>query len=562
MTIPNRVRACAEAIAAAGGALDERLDRVDVRGNPTPEVRAELAELAALWVAGGFGLFEAIDSLGDPVAIDALAATEDELRPTFVKAPTAGTVYLLTLRGIDVLLANKDRAAAARQVFIADDFAPFRTIGTLFAPWTQMVPDLVQGDEIALPIPRRIVRDQLAVVPLSVGPLLLTLPPPGEGEVEPPAAIAAHTNTPLKPYSAVFAQWQAAAGPQLLLCLCDEVWAQDGLTHVTLTGPRRRKLLASLKAYDSARDFWLITEAVDWVYGSGRDAETRHTLFVYELAREWPGETDFAKGFAERASGALDAARTAFRMHVRDASKETLKSLQDLRKTLADDVTRVVTQTRELTGTLWRDLLVVVAAVLGRFTLLATPGNGEAAFADALLYGLALYLAFSVGMTLFANASFMSIFRIAQADWQTKLYGFVDIEDYTRLATGPLRDAETIYKRTRCAALVAYGLTIIALIALAVLTPATPTLEREGADQGRNAKSDAAPDKTGSTADPGPGVENQSAGTDSRRGPAGASAKARDMPGFSQDTHGKTGKAGPAASDPPANPPGKPGGLR
>lgn len=239
-------------------------------------------------------------------------------------------------------------------------------------------------------------------------------------------------------------------------------------------GPRRRKLLAALNSVDLGRDMAWISEGADWVYNSGRDAETRHTLFVYELAREWPGETPFAEGFAERAAGALDAARTAFRMHVRDASKETLKSLQDLRKTLSEDVTRVVTQTRELTGTLWRDLLVVVAAVLGRFTLLSTPEAAEARFADALLYGLAGYLLVSVAMTLTANARFMTIYRDAQSQWRTKLYGFVDPADFETLATGPLGKAEATYRAIRNAAIVAYGLTIIALVVLALLTSAKP----------------------------------------------------------------------------------------
>lgn len=462
MTTPNRVRACADALAASGGSLDERLGQVDVRGVPDEALRAELAGAARAWVDGGFGTFSALDALGDEVEIDQLTASDGELRLRFGKSPTQTTYYFLTPRGLAVLLDDKEKAATARRVLVAEAFAPFATVRCAFECWAEMVADASLSDEMTLPVPRRIVRDQLAVTPLSVGPLLLTAPPEDAT-------------------STVFTTWRAAAGPQLLLCLVDEVWAQGAATHVTLTGPRRRKLSAALEEFDAERDFKLITEAADWVFNSGRDAETRHTLFVYELAREWPGETPFAKGFAERVAGALEAAKTAFRMHVRDASKETLKSLQELRKTLADDVTRVVTQTRELTGSLWRDLLVVVAAVLGRFTLLATPGSEEA-FADALLYGLAAYLAFSIGMTLFANASFMSIFRNAQTKWQTKLYGFVDPEDFEALATGPLAAAEKVYGRTRIAAIAAYGLAIVGLAALALLTPATPAPRPESAN--------------------------------------------------------------------------------
>lgn len=452
MTTPNRVRASVEQLAGNGGSLDERIDRLDVRGTPTVDELADLAEIARAWVGEGFGSFSAIDALGDELSVAQLHSAEGELRLSFGKAPTTSTFYFLTPRGLAVLLNDKNNAANARRVLVAEDFAAFATVGCTYEPWTEMVADAAPLDDTNLPIPRRIVRDQIAIVPLSVGPLLLVQMP--------------------KEDSDVYQTWRAAACSQLLTCLCDEVWRQDADIFVTLAGPRKRKLLAELEAVDLDRDMPLVSEAADWVYKSGRDAETRHTLFVYELAREWPDETPFVTGFSDRAAGALEAARTAYRMHIRDASKETLKSLQDLRKTLADDVTRVVTQTRELTSILWRDLLVVFAAILGRFTLLSTPDTREAGFADMLLYGLAVYLFASIGITLTANHRFMTIFREAQAQWRTKLFGFVDPADFATLATGPLGEAEKTYRWIRNAAIAAYGMTIFTLIALAIMPSA------------------------------------------------------------------------------------------
>lgn len=484
MTIPNQVRACAEALAACGGALNERVDRLDVRGTPEAGLRAELAELATAWCGHSCGAFEAIDVLGEAVAISALSASDGELRVSFIKAPTVSTYYFLTARGLAVLLDDRDKAALARRVLVAEEFEPFRTLQCKFERWTGMVDDAPAGDEHGLPVPRRIVRDQLAVVPLSIGPLLLTVPPQLAGDAQVTAGMvraAAGTEPQL---SAVFKIWRDAAIPQLLLCLADEIWRQDGEIHVALTGPRKRKLCAALDKIDAKRDFKLVTEVADWVFNSGRDVETRHTLFVYELAREWPDEDPFASTFAERAPGALEAAKTAFRMHVRDASKETLKSLQELRKTLADDVSRVVTQTRELTGTLWRDLLVVVAAVLGRSSLLTSPTKGAARFGDALLFGLAIYLIFSLGMVLHANARFMTLFRGVQTKWQVKLYGFVDPEDFKSLATEPLREAESVYGRARNLAIAAYTMTVLALIALAILPTSVPPQPNQDTNKG------------------------------------------------------------------------------
>ncbi|WP_459676142.1 hypothetical protein [Acidisoma sp. 7E03] len=558
-------------------------------------MRAELAIIAVAWCDRGYGAFEAIDALGEAIVMSNLSASYGELRVSFIKTPTASTYYFLTARGLEVLFDDREKAALARRVLIAGKFKPFRTVQCSFEPWTEMVADAPPDNGPSLPVPRRIVRDHLAIVPLSVGPLLLIVPPQPAGDAEEalgnestggapavraeatftqevtrdaavPDAISAQDALDREDavrrdpesgtvaangteqatgaaalqtaaetqINAVFKTWRDIALPQLLLCLADEIWRQDGEIQVALTGPRRRKLRATLETIDAKRDFKIITEVAEWVFNSGRDAETRHTLFVYELAREWPGEGPFASTFAERAPGALEAAKTAFRMHVRDASKETLKSLQELRKTLADDVTRVVAQTRELTGTLWRDLLVVVAAVLGRFSLLASLGTGEAGFANALLYGLAVYLAFSLGMVLFANARFMALFRMMQANWQTKLYGFVDSEDFKSLATEPLNKAEGVYECTRNAAITAYGLTVIALIALAILIPGVPPRSANTTiygDAAAHASSAAGPGKgvasSGSVFDgngPQSTAGNDSAATPSRAPMTGAPA--------------------------------------
>lgn len=497
MTTPNRVRVCAETLAARGGSLNERIDRVDVRGTPDTSLRRELAFIARAWCDEGYGAFEAIDVLGETVAIPDLEMSEGELRVSFIKMPTASNYFFLSARGLAALLADHENAARARCVFIAEEFAPFRTVQCAFAPWVSMELEVPTDSDPALPSPRRIVRDQLAIVPLSVGPLILSLPPltpRGNGtsseRAAPPnaegaameAAVEGGTTekdvgerdvaeTSAGQTCKVFQAWRNAALPLLLISLADEVWRQEDETHVALTGPRKRKLPAKLDQIDAERDFKIITDAADWIFNSGRDAETRHTLFAYELAREWPEGVPFAAAFSDRAPGALEAAKSAFRMHVRDASKETLKSLQELRKTLADDVTRVVTQTRELTSTLWRDLLVIIAALLGRFTLLASSDNDQATFADALLIGLAIYLAFSLGIVIFTNGRFIALFRKIQGQWKTKLYGFVDPEDFKLLATEPLAEAQKVYTSTRSAAILAYGLAILALIFMASQNP-------------------------------------------------------------------------------------------
>lgn len=447
MTTPNRVRVSVERLAAAGGAFDERIDRLDARGTPDADLRSEIRAVGELWRAEGFGTFTALDPLGDEIDLDAIEEAEGEIRLIVGKRPTAATFYFLTARGVPELLGAFEHAKGARQVLVAGDFAPFRAVGCLYAPWTAMTADPPELAEPNTVVPRRVVRDQLAQVPLSVGPIILAEAPAEESEV--------------------FSRWREAACRQLLTTLCDEIWSDEGTIRISLSGPRLRKLAAGFEQLFASRNLAPANEAAAWVYDSGKDVETRHTLFVYELAREWTEDTPFAAGFVERAPGALEAAKSAFRMHVRDASKETLKSLQDLRKNLAEDVGRIVALTREISGTMWRDLLVVVAAMLGRLALIAAPKPEEAQLADGILYGLSAYLAFSIGMTLFANARFMRISRTSRASWQEKLYGFVDPDDLKALAVEPIEAAEGTYRWTQRAAIAAYLIVIAALVLLA-----------------------------------------------------------------------------------------------
>ncbi len=54
----------------------------------------------------------------------------------------------------------------------------------------------------------------------------------------------------------------------------------------------------------------------------------------------WYSSSNEAVATTIRAGRALDSAMTAYRAHIREGSKETLKALSDLRKTLSDEVSK------------------------------------------------------------------------------------------------------------------------------------------------------------------------------------------------------------------------------
>lgn len=448
MTSATKIRELVDALIAAGGRSSESLDRLDLYGRLDQVQLSVWAEvLVALPVVGVVSV-SAIDALGDQVDLTSAAAelVDQELRIQVSKLTSPTTAFCLTTDGVDAVFADFEVSSTIRQVWVACDFEPFETESCRVAPWTDDASEVPKADEEArAPDPRRLVKDFVGGrVPKSVFPYLLTSGMP-------------------KP-SKVFDKWKDIAVVRLLYSLVNEVLSTAG-EEVVITGTRPRKIDCNLMAPYSDELLAAATEAASWVYASGRDVDTRFALFTYELSREWPDALTFKDGFAARCEHALEAAKTAFRAHVQETSKDTLKSLGDLRKTLSEEVTKVVAQTRDLLGTMWRDFMVAATAFLGRVVLLGSdkPLSNPVPL-KMLLSGAAIFLIFSLFLSLRANAKFMGISDASRLEWRRKLYGFMTDDDFNKLSDVPLCDSTREYKRVTRWVILAYVAVIASLL--------------------------------------------------------------------------------------------------
>lgn len=448
MTLAIRIRELVDALLAAGGGSSERLDRLDLNGRLDQEQLRGWAEVLAALPAVGVASVSAIDALGDQIDL-ASAASEfvgQELRIQVSKLSSPTTAFCFTADGVGAVFADFEVSSSVRQVWVACDFDRFKTESCRVDPWNDETSEEPAADEEArVPDPRRLVKDFVGGrVPKSVFPYLLTSGVPAP--------------------SKVFDKWKDLAVLRLMHSLVNEVLSTSG-EEVVITGARPRKIDSNLKAPYSEELFTAATEAARWVYASGRDVDTRFALFTYELSREWPDALTFKDGLAARGEHALDAAKTAFRAHVQETSKDTLKSLGDLRKTLSEEVTKVVSQTRDLLGTMWRDFMIAATVFLGRVVLLGTdkplshPGPLR-----ALLIGAAIFLIFSLFLSLRTNAKFMSISEDSRSEWRRKLYGFMNDDDFKQLSGDPLAASTREYKRVVCWVAAAYVAVIASLL--------------------------------------------------------------------------------------------------
>lgn len=461
MITPSQVLAASRTVEASGGSLTEDTSALHLIGVINPELQPVWREIAAEIESSRIGTLRAIDDLEDAVDFTKPELPPGRLRILITKPTTATTFYFFTLRGLSALFGDANLVITARRVLVAGQFDAFQTERCAFQPWTTRVEDETREDPLAQVVPRRFVKDLIgAQVPAAISPFLLVGNSPAQSDV--------------------YDTWKSAATKQLLHALVNEVWQEGGVELVQLAGPRSRRIPGDLDATLGNNAFLPATEAARWVYASGRDIETRHTLFTYELARDWPDEMSFGQGFAPRAPRALDAAKISFQSYIREVSKDTIKSLSDLRKTLSEEVTKVSAQTRELVSTMWRDFVVAVTAVLGRIALvLADKPAADSVYARGMLWGTAVFVAASLVLTLYSNSRFMKIAERSRAVWRTRLYGFLPTSDLESLLDNPMSESTAAYRKARNWTIALYALLIVVLVSASLpsLHHASPTTQ-------------------------------------------------------------------------------------
>jgi hypothetical protein len=464
MTLARAIRDAAEALARSeGGHCSETPQALYVNGTLTDGTLNQWRQIAFGLVDHNIGVLIAIDSFGNSVdlRIARIEDLADPIRIIVEKAQTEGAARLFLPSSIAVLLEDQDASRNARNIYIADDFAPFSAASCLFSVWDTAISP-VESQAVANIDPRRFVRDFTgeASVPKGTGIYILDSAP--------------------KQDSSVFRIWSDAARKYLPLCLVNELWEEKGVRMASLIGPRTRRIPLGVPDPTDAELFRSLQDASKWVYLDSRDVEVKHTLFTNELAREWPEGPRFYEQFSLRAPKALDSAKTAYRAHLRNESKETLKSLTDLRKALSEEVSKVSAQTRELVGTLWRDFAIAMAAVLSRIALIFADKQPSA---DSLpmktvLVGTAVFLLVDLAITLKTNARFMRIAAESRSVWGRKLYGFLSDDDVKFLAEDPIQESIETYNQAKWAVIGIYVVVIIVLLGISFPTERTALSDR------------------------------------------------------------------------------------
>jgi hypothetical protein len=428
-----------------GFALDERSDGLTLRG------RLRSRQIQARWIAiaeappAPFRSVQVYDVAigGDLSDGDAFDPSRDVLvsinKPTlngvdcfFFQSSLSAHFSAMPSPTIAIVELGGDQRFAARGLAVVpwilpDDPSPVPTIPPSIDP-TPYVRDFVPQ--------REVVRD--------LSPWLLS---------------AAPTDT----QSAVFAAWERVAARRLLGGLVSRVWLENNAVWLQVSGPPVFRIQVDDAAIVPARE--KLTEAVTWVYLSGPDVEARHLIFAGELARASGG----GQSFIEILERGFEAAKITYEAHVQSSSRETLKALADLRKTVIDETQKVAQRAQDLTAILWRDLAVSVAPfilkVLGDVTKLAGP-----VISAIFYFAAAGFVALSFALQWRINSAYFTSQSTSRQRWMRTLYSYISEREREEIAEAPIEQAMDNYRETRTILLVVYAVLVIALGYFGVVT--------------------------------------------------------------------------------------------
>lgn len=355
--------------------------------------------------------------------------------------------HLFTPEGWHSFLLNEMilyKAVEVKLAFIENGFntKAFKVERWVDAPISR---DLQHTNKISSNSPRKLVRCQSAefMAPLRIEPWILI--------------------TPVTEQSEVITIWKEVAAKMIAKSLPNELYKDESIQKVVLMGqPPRRLEFGELQLKESL--FQILQEAAAWIYLEGEDVEVKHTFLSSELARAWTSSDSYCIGLEYRLGNAFESARLIYKAHLRSGSKDTLKALADLRKTLNDDVQKLLQQSKDLSGAIWRDVAIAIGILAVRFSVDGVKSNNVNTGFALIFTLVAVYILISYLITIATNNKFLRIVNASRNSWRIHLYGFLDEKDYQALADTPLQDADKAYRCTQKRTTIVVFFVVLALL--------------------------------------------------------------------------------------------------
>lgn len=230
--------------------------------------------------------------------------------------------------------------------------------------------------------------------------------------------------------------WAKGSASALLISVADEIDPDDG--KLKFRGPPRFKLApleltkgVNFKLKHAA--FTALQESAKWVFENEREAEMRHILLATEVARCGESSQEAEAFLEEHMVSALESAKIAYQMALADTSRDTLKSLTDLRKAIIEETSKLSELSRQLMAAIASALALGIGLVAARVT-----STAPAIMIFALMAVVTVY----VGVVIFSGVQFIALQQQLRQEWQPRLYRFLSADDYKKMVCDPAARAE------------------------------------------------------------------------------------------------------------------------
>jgi hypothetical protein len=379
----------------------------------------------------GFALVRLADEGGE-LPVDALEADATGIELVARKpAVPNGVLPILSQAG---LAAALDRDHAEPVVWVQRLPRAMETVTVAYLPWGSEAAFVPQ---VPPPEPARVVRFLAdGHVPAAIGRWLLRDP---ELDISGP----------------VLALWRERACHALATALSQEV-ERDGRLFFRGPPPSRFRMEGAPRVEISLLSN--LQRAVGWVYENPRELENRHGLMAAEIARATLRDGDLID-LAGIAGIATEGARIAYGFGVSQQSRDALKALGELRKSVSDETGKLSDATRSLAGAVMTSAVGNVGLVIARLTV-ARDSTFVSVAAGVIGVALAIY----VGLVIASGWHFLTIQRDLRADWRERLYRFLEDNEYARMVDTPVARAETGFRYAAIGAAIVAVLELIAVM--------------------------------------------------------------------------------------------------
>ncbi|MEE4087051.1 hypothetical protein [Pseudomonas viridiflava] len=263
----------------------------------------------------------------------------------------------------------------------------------------------------------------------------------------------------------LYKAWQDVASPKSSLIFCSEIWKKDTTLNLIFSGTQKLEIEYSEQGTEKTFDHNTVASCANWILEVERETDIRHNFFSSRIAREYVRKSDrWPDLFNRVAARALDNAKNDYKAHIHSKSSETLKAISELRKTTAEESSKIIDRTHALAATLFRDIAIAIGTISIKI-IISKDSQTESLY---LLIFSAFWLAASLTITLRSNRSYIIALTKSRYLWSRKVNSIIPMSEFKELSKRPFKDAVSAYNNARTQATFIYIVTIAFMIILAL----------------------------------------------------------------------------------------------